>query len=147
MYNDKYAQLKTVHDIQVGNTFTHSNGFPFIINSINELHDNVVVQTDGVPSEISLDYLKYGYSNDEYTVIQSPENSNKFKRAIQLQQSLEYHLNNKYPDKIPNISLDGVNGALNKALNKEYGIKLNKEELISVHNEVKAQKKSLGISS
>lgn len=58
----------------------------------------------------------------------------------------KYHLKNNYAGKNANISLDGINGALNKALDKQYGFKLNKDELGNVHRQIKEQSRSKGLS-
>lgn len=59
-----------------------------------------------------------------------------------IEESINFYLKNNYPGKIPNITLDGINGALNKALKKELGFALNKEQLKEVHNAIKSQKKT-----
>ena len=85
-------------------------------------------------------------NNNDLNTIKKLKDSIFLEDGFKIELGQKFHKENKYPEKIPNISADGVNGALNKALSKEYGIKLNKEELIGVHNEVKSQKKGLGLS-
>ena len=58
----------------------------------------------------------------------------------------QFHKENKYPGKVKNISFDGVNGALNKALYENYNFKLNNDELKKIHQQVKEQSKSKGLS-
>ena len=60
--------------------------------------------------------------------------------------SVSFHFNNKYPGKINNISLDGVNGALNKALKKELGFSLIKSELEDVHQKIKIKSNKTRLS-
>lgn len=67
------------------------------------------------------------------------------KSIEKIKKAIEFHTNNNYPGKIPNISAGGIKGALNKALQINYGFKLDKAELNTAYRETKSQKKSLGI--
>ena len=58
-----------------------------------------------------------------------------------------FHKQNKYPGKIPNISADGLNGSLNKSLFRNYHFKLNKEKLaVMVGNESHDERFDLDLS-
>jgi len=49
----------------------------------------------------------------------------------------EYHLSNMYEGKVNNLTFDGIKGALNKALEKDLGFKLDLTGLEKVHKAIK----------
>jgi len=53
-----------------------------------------------------------------------------------------FHLKYDYLNKIPNITFDGTDGALNKALKSEFEFKLSEVELRKVHTNVRGTSKS-----
>lgn len=56
----------------------------------------------------------------------------------------DFFLENRFPGKIANISLDGTKGAFNKALRANLGFELNARELKTVHDMVKQNKREKG---
>lgn len=68
------------------------------------------------------------------------------KSIEKIEKAIDFHSNNEYPGKIPNLTVDGINGSLNKALSKKFGFTLDKSELKIVHRQVNSIKRSKGLS-
>lgn len=60
-----------------------------------------------------------------------------FEPSKLLNKAVKFYNENNYPGKVKNISADGINGSLNKALEKRFGFKLSAKDLSSVHSKVK----------
>lgn len=92
-------------------------------------------------------YKDENYSGDAYRFIVPnwPDVKTFYKedKECNISAAVKFHMNNKYPGKIPNITYNYINNALNNALIKKFGINLSKKDLEEVHSKVKSNMKSL----